>query len=134
MTIGNIAGDTIHHRDLCLEVGCMDKLSKVLDRFKGSTNVQRDANWAISNLFNKIPLPPWETVCKAIPVFRKSLTHPLDVRMIIHVLWSLSYISGLLFFIEYHVKAFRLGKYIQEVIDMDIITYLISYMFIYTSH
>ena len=64
--LGNIAGDSASNRDYVLGRGVMDAILRI-DIQRGTTSLQRNIAWTLSNLCRGKPAPGFQFVSAAIP-------------------------------------------------------------------
>jgi len=89
--IGNIAGDKLPCRDYLLHLGAMQLLMDVT-KTDVKLPLRRNAVWAMSNLCRGKPVPPFEAILPAIPVFAELLKDE-DETVVSDACWAISYIS-----------------------------------------
>ncbi|CAE7881370.1 unnamed protein product [Symbiodinium sp. KB8] len=104
--LGNIAGDSVQHRDLCISTGSLAEVLKVLE---GTTKTSciRNATWTVSNFCRGTPKPSLEAMLPALPVMARVL-HNTDQEVLTDALWTVSYVSD------------GTERYIQAVLDAGV--------------
>lgn len=91
--LGNISGDSVEFRDLCLAHGCLPLVVQLL--LQGGNLVQsalRNATWTLSNLVRGKPSVPLEIALPALPALAQ-LIYSTDDEVLGDALWALSYIT-----------------------------------------
>ena len=81
----------------------------------------------MTNILRKSPLPQWDDISVSIPIIMAVVAAPLDDELLIDVLRSLHYISGILFNGTI-INSSTVEQYIERVIDMGCVPFLIAYM------
>ncbi|KAJ6226137.1 importin alpha [Anaeramoeba flamelloides] len=78
--LGNIAADSIEHRDLVLKTRTIQQLSNII---KKSENIEllRKTNWTLSTLVQGDELPQWELIKDILPIFYNFL-YTEDIELI----------------------------------------------------
>ena len=98
--IANIAADCSKYRDSILFHGGLPKIVNVFEKIKNlpfaKRKTIRDQNlWAISNLIRSKPIPNYQIISVAMPVFQKVLQNSLiNTEVLNDILWSVSYMTG----------------------------------------
>ena len=92
--LGNIAGDSPHHRDLVLNTGdSLSGICSLLDPPEGKKlSILRNATWTLSNLCRGKPQPHFQLLRPALPTLRKLIDHQ-DDEVVTDACWALSYVS-----------------------------------------
>jgi len=88
--LGNIAGDSIYHRDICLEIGAMKALVELARNATIAIALRRNIVWAISNLCRFKPQPRFNSDRPAIPCLSELLRLEDDVEVLVDACWALS--------------------------------------------
>jgi len=104
--LGNIAGDSVQHRDLCISTGSLTEVLKVLEG-TAKTSCIRNATWTVSNFCRGTPKPSLEAMLPALPVMARVL-YNTDQEVLTDALWTVSYVSD------------GTERYIQAVLDAGV--------------
>jgi hypothetical protein len=93
--LGNIAGDSVMHRDMLINLGLVPVITDLLSRvvLEKSTFV-RNASWTLSNLCRQSPRPETSKIIYCVKTLCQVINNNLDNNEIVHdVIWALSCIS-----------------------------------------
>ncbi len=94
MALGNIACEP-HGRDVLLDHGALYPLIEVLNQAldkKDKTLIKHETN-SLSKLCRGRPLPAYERVADATPVFCRVIQEATDLEILHDALWALFYLS-----------------------------------------
>jgi len=90
--LGNIAGDCHQFRKLVLEANALDALIHLVSN-TNKNNIIKHGIWALSNLCRGRPLPKFDSVRAAIPIFVKALQNAADPETLTDASWALYHLS-----------------------------------------
>jgi len=92
--LGNVAGDSVHCRDLVLQHQALDALLQVSATFSDQSRLStiRNATWTLSNLCRGKPAPAFHLVAPALPLLQR-LIYSNDMETVTDACWALSYLS-----------------------------------------
>jgi importin subunit alpha-1 len=91
--VGNIAGDSVLHRDGVLASGCMALLLAAMDSLGvGQLSLLRIATWALSIFCRGKPPPDLDLVMPALPTIARLILSE-DQEILSDACWATSYIS-----------------------------------------
>ena len=90
--LGNIAGDSVKHRDAVHKAGALQPL---LDQYKENpkNSMLRNVTWTLSNLCRSKPRPPAAVASAALPFLCMLIVQTDDVEALADGCWALSYLS-----------------------------------------
>jgi len=111
-TLGNIAGDNVEYRNLCIQKNSMDRLLAVFFNSHFHSSLQRNTVWAMSNLVRSKPTPAWQDIGKGVAAFIQILKVEEFDEVFVDALWAISWISE---------------AYIQEIINFGCIPLLVRH-------
>ena len=91
---GNIAGDSYHYRDQCLDTGLMPLIVQRTMQYLNDKNLSflRNAVWTVSNLCRGKPAPELQKIQPCFPLLR-TLVYYRDADVLMNILWTLSYVT-----------------------------------------
>jgi len=112
-TLGNIAGDNVEYRNLCIQKNSMERLLAVFFHSHFHSSLQRNTVWAMSNLVRSKPTPAWQDICKGVAAFIQILKVEEFDEVFVDALWAISWISE---------------AYIQEIINFGCIPLLVHHL------
>jgi len=94
--LANIATDNVDFRDAVRKEGAIDPLIKIMEEALSTRDLQsiREGNWALSSLCRKKPLPPYEEIKAALPIFVKVIMSEEAADTLKDALWSLVNLSN----------------------------------------
>eukprot|EP01065_Artemidia_motanka_P042291 TRINITY_DN563_c0_g5_i1.p1 TRINITY_DN563_c0_g5~~TRINITY_DN563_c0_g5_i1.p1 ORF type:complete len:555 (+),score=65.96 TRINITY_DN563_c0_g5_i1:64-1728(+) len=88
--LSNIAGDSVHLRDVVLRAGAMGHVVEAVEQHSGRLSLLRNAMWSVSNLVRGKPKPETDDLHIAIACALRYADHS-DSEVQIDALWSLAY-------------------------------------------
>jgi len=90
--LGNIAGDSVPFRDLILEQGAVRLLVEILNKTQ-NLDIKKNGTWALANFCKGKPLPDFQKVKDAVPLFCSLLQTDPSTEISCDAAWGLSYLS-----------------------------------------
>ena len=93
--LGNVCNEDITLRDLCIDAGVVQVLSKMLMTPNLSRSSLKNFSWALTNLCRNKPMAPFEKIKDGLPVLLNIFLQHDDDDIIKDVIWSLAYFSDI---------------------------------------
>lgn len=113
--IGNVATDSMEHRDSCLEKDLANLIVAFNKKFTGSNHHQllETGTWALSRLVDKKPAPFWNQIETTLPFFTSMLEQNISTLHTRDALWGIYYLSN---------------SYLLNIVDAGLIPLVIKYL------
>ena len=94
LALGNIAADSIQHRDAVIEAGAIDAMAEVANTFDSKTRISsvRVTAWAMSNFCKGNPAPSLDSVSVLVPLLAMNV-NGRDIEAVANSCAALSYIA-----------------------------------------
>jgi importin subunit alpha-1 len=89
--LGNICSDMATYRDAILDGGALPLMIGILMEPNIKLSLQRNSCWALSNVFRRKPVPPWQYRIAVLPTVLHSLRTTTDDDVIVDSIWNLNY-------------------------------------------
>lgn len=103
--LGNVATDSMEHRDACLDKDAAIKVVALLKKHKSKNEkLQKMGVWGLCRLVDKKPAPFWNQIQDALPYFLSVLKKGESESCSKYALWGIFYISN-----SYLVNVFDSG-------------------------
>ena len=103
--LGNVATDSMEHRDACLDKDAAHKVVALLKKHKSSNDkLQKMGVWGLCRLVDKKPAPFWNQIQEALPYFISVIQKGESESCCKYALWGIFYISN-----SYLVNVFDSG-------------------------
>lgn len=103
--LGNVATDSMEHRDACLDKDAANKVVAFLKKHKSSNDkLQKMGVWGLCRLCDKKPAPFWNQIQEALPYFISVIQKGESEACSKYALWGIFYISN-----SYLVNVFDSG-------------------------
>ena len=111
--IGNIATDSMQHRDACLEKDLANLIVSFNKKHMGHDQLVETGTWALSRLVDKKPAPFWNQIETTLPFFISMLEQNISNMHSRDALWGIYYLSN---------------SYLLNIVDAGVIPLVIKYL------